>query len=226
MSGGSTAVVVSCACFGCMFVGYMLSYSERLNESARKGVSTLYVTLCLPAMVFRGVASIDLQSLDLMMMLLILLGKLVVVGACLIFGMVCHSSHGGSTRAFAHAALYAMAATHSFDVTLGVPLAGELFPSYVPYIFMNQSLQLVLINPLLLAAIELGSLRDGGGDGGTLRRVVLGVVTNPIVVMTFWGIMMARFAPGGMPPIVRALINQIADAGTTPCSLIAHPSVL
>ena len=55
-------------------------------------------------------------------------------------------------------------------------------------------MQLVLLNPLLLAAIELGSAATkgaksgGGGGGGTLGRVVSGVLTNPIVMMTVAGL--------------------------------------
>ena len=213
------AIVVSCACFGTMAIGYGVSKAGIMGDDTRKGVSHLYTKLAFPAMVFRGVAAIDVSSVEPTMLLLILAAKLIVIGACLAFGLVCHTPEHGLVGALAHAATYAMAATHSFDVTLGVPLAGELFPADIPYIYMNQSVQLVLLNPLLLAAIALGGAsakgagKGGGGGGGTLRRVVAGVLTNPIVKMTVAGLVAGRVWPGGLPAPLRALSKQLADAG-------------
>ena len=107
--------------------------------------------------------------------------------------------HGRAS--LSHAAMYAMAASHSFDVTLGIPLATELFPTLLPYVDANQvalslarphprprpvqaepspspphpthaprapspapnqSVQLVLVNPVLIGLKLIGS--SGGAN--------------------------------------------------------------
>ena len=100
-----------------------------------------------------------------------------------------------------------MAASHSFDVTLGVPLAKLLFPSDVAYVYLNQSVQLVLVNPILLILLETG------GKGGSTRAVLTGVLSNPLVVMTALGLMAGQAFPAGLPVAVAALAKQVAAAG-------------
>jgi predicted permease len=108
--------VVMAASFSTMVLGSRLSSS--LGPEARKGISYLYANLVFPAMVFRGVAALDLSGVDRNLLLTILLSKLAVATACLLFGLVALGSRG-----LPHAAAYAMAASHSFDVTMGVPIA-------------------------------------------------------------------------------------------------------
>lgn len=206
---GDEVVVITAACFSTMFLGLALHRAAVLGPEARKGVSALYAKLVFPTMVFRGVAAIKVESIDPSMVVVILVAKLVVAAACSVFAMpTLRHLHAGTT--IAHAAMYAMAATHSFDVTLGVPLAKELFPSYVPYIFLNQSVQLVLVNPLLLVLIELGT---SGAGAGLVQRTAAGLATNPLVVMTIAGLVAGQLWPSGMPPILAAATKQVADAG-------------
>jgi hypothetical protein len=119
--------VVMAASFSTMLIGARLSSS--LGPEARKVISYLYANLVFPAMVFRGVAAIDLSGVDSQLMLTILLSKLAVATACLLVGLVALGSRG-----LPHAAAYAMAASHSFDVTMGVPMAkvAPLAPPTLP----------------------------------------------------------------------------------------------
>ena len=61
-------------------------------------------------------------------LLVVFLSKALVAAVCVGFGRATLGTMHG--RAWlSHAAMYAMAASHSFDVTLGIPLATELFPT-------------------------------------------------------------------------------------------------
>ena len=203
--GVEEVVTVTATCFATMFLGFVLHRSGVLGAEARKGVSALYAKLVFPTMVARGVAAIKVETIDPSMVLVMLLAKLLVAAACVAFGSrTLRHIHGDA--ALAHAAMYAMAATHSFDVTLGVPLAKELFPAFVPYIFLNQSVQLVLVNPLLLVAAELAT---SGAGAGALRRTLLGVATNPLVVMTLAGLAAGQLYPAGLPPLLAAATKQV-----------------
>lgn len=70
-------------------------------------------------------------------LLVVLLSKALVAAVCIGFGRATlWPMHGRAS--LSHAAMYAMAASHSFDVTLGIPLTTELFPTLVAYVYANQ----------------------------------------------------------------------------------------
>ena len=77
---------------------------------------------------------------------MLLLSKGILSALVVLYGVVTLRPTLGNAS-LSHAAAFAMAASHSFDVTLGVPLAKELYPSAVAYVYLNQSIQLVAINP-------------------------------------------------------------------------------
>ena len=206
---GTALVLV--ACFGVIALGFILSRRAILGAEAKAGVSTLYAKLVFPTMVFRGVAAIDVAKLDLSVGLVMLCSKLIV--AAVAVGYVLAARRGADNgTSLSHAAALAMAATHSFDVTMGAPLAAVLFPEQTAYVFLNQSVQLVLVNPLMLLLMEMGS-GGGGASGGLLRRTLVGVATNPLVVMTLAGLAAGQAWPAGLPPALAALSKQVADAG-------------
>eukprot|EP00965_Chrysotila_dentata_P192795 6175377-Pleurochrysis_carterae.AAC.1 len=97
----------------------------------------LYARIVFPAMVFRGVAAIRPEKLDMSVVLVVLLGKLAVAGVCIVYSMLRLDRQEGSSK-LAHAAALAMAASHSFDVTLGVPIAKVAAAiTYVPHSMLS-----------------------------------------------------------------------------------------
>ena len=191
------------ACFGTMFIGVLVARNSLLSADARRGVSLLYAKLVFPAMVFRGVAAIDLGAVDPSILGVMLLSKWALALCGLAFGAL-------AGRGLAAGAMYAMAVSHSFDVSLGVPIARVLYPAELPYVYLNQSVQLVLVNPVLLVLMELGG---SGGGAGVWRRALASTATNPLVVMTALGLAAALALPAGLPPLVAATTKQVADAG-------------
>ena len=191
------------ACFGTMFIGVVVARNSLLSADARRGVSLLYAKLVFPAMVFRGVAAIDLGAVDPSILGVMLLSKWALALCGLAFGAL-------AGRGLAAGAMYAMAVSHSFDVSLGVPIARVLYPAELPYVYLTQSVQLVLVNPVLLVLMELGG---GSGGAGVWRRALASTATNPLVVMTALGLAAALTLPAGLPPLVAATTKQVADAG-------------
>ena len=84
-------------------------------------------------------------------LLVVFLSKALVAVVCVGFGRATLGTMHGRAS-LSHAAMYAMAASHSFDVTLGIPLATELFPTLVAYVYANQ------VAPALALALPRQSL--------------------------------------------------------------------
>jgi hypothetical protein len=213
-----TSLVLGAAA-GVMALGSVVTYQSMLSPEARKGIAITYSKIVFPTMVFKGIAAIDIHALDANMALIILLSKACVVIAMFTFGMLVFSKTK-SKSAYAHAAAFAMASTHSFDVGFGVPLATVLFPKMVQYVFLNQTIQLVFINPILIVCIELGLGVDEKGSS-TISAVRSGLVQtalNPVFFMTVFGVIASEYfrtesGAGELPPILNAICNQITSAG-------------
>lgn len=81
----SELLLLAFGCFGTMGVGWLVARSGLLSPEARKGAATLYAKLVFPCMVFRGVAAIRAESVDPWMVGTILIGKMSVALACIVF---------------------------------------------------------------------------------------------------------------------------------------------
>ena len=113
-------------------------------------------------MVFRGVAAIDLGAVDPSILGVMLLARALALCG-LAFGAL-----AGRARRRRHVRDGGVALP--FDVSLGVPIARVLYPAELPYVYLNQSVQLVLVNPVLLVLMELGGGSGGAGCGGARSR--------------------------------------------------------
>jgi len=218
MASATAAVLTSLASsFGVMLIGLYASRSGWLSEAQRKGIAALYAQLVFPMMVFKGVSAIDVTTIDAKVALVVLASKAVLATLVLLYGAVTLRPVLGPAW-ISHAAAFAMAASHSFDVTLGVPLAKELYPDAVAYVYLNQSLQLVVINPILLVLMDLGDAAGKGSTASTgqlLAKAMLATARNPLVVFTAAGMAASQLYPAGLPAVVGALAAQVSQAG--PC---------
>jgi predicted permease len=206
--------VCTCACT--ILLGLAVARLEVLSAPARKGISALYASVVFPLVVFRGVAALELSGVEPRALLLMLLAKLCVAACGVVLGRITLHTTLGSRAALAHGAAFAMAASHSFDVTFGVPLASLLYPRETPYIFLNQSVQLVLVNPILLAMMELQHPGEAAEALLTrTRRVIFKVARQPLVLMTALGLLASVYLEGGLVayPLFNAFTKQGADAG-------------
>jgi len=203
------------AFFGTMAIGFMAARSGMLTSAARKGISAIYVKVVYPTMVFRGIATVHLEEIDVSILFIVLIAKFCVVATCVSFGKLTLLPSKGN-QSLAHAAVYAMSSSHSFDIAWGTPIATLVFPLFVPYIYLNQTVQLVLVNPVLLILIEVG-VSSGGNNRSILARasrvMIDGVLLNPLVIGTVAGLVVGRIYPDEQPMLLRSLVKQGADAG-------------
>lgn len=218
-SPAAAAVLTSIASsFGVMLIGCYAARSGWLGVDQRKGIAMLYSQLVFPTMVFKGVAAIDVAAIDWSVALVVLASKAALALIVLTYGLLTLRASHGRGAALSNAAAFAMAASHSFDVTLGVPLAKELYKAQVPYVYLNQSIQLVAVNPILLMLMDFGDAAAKGSSASTLtvvRKALLSTAKNPLVVLTAAGILASQLSPGGLPPVTNALATQVSAAG--PC---------
>lgn len=172
-----------------------------------------------------GVATTNWASVDPRVAVAMLISKAATATSALLYGIaMLRGTHGSVMTCLGHAAVFAMAASHSLDVALGVPICRELYPSALPYVYLNQTLQLIFINPLFIAFIELSRSSSAGSHGVSnigpmVRSALWSTVTTPLVICTAAGLLAGRVFPSGLPAYVLSSTKLVADAGGCECLL-------
>lgn len=144
-------------------------------------------------------ASLDFGSVDMALVAAIYLAKAIIFVLAAGFGAL--SSHRPHRR-LGKAGIFAIFATQSNNIAFGYPLIAAMRPEMVPYIFLAAPGQQVVLNPLGFALMEAGHAMHGPdrvrGDL-SLRSIAVKItrklVTNPVVVMTFLGLLWGRLVP-------------------------------
>jgi predicted permease len=112
--------------------------------------------VALPALIFRSLAQLNLQTVNLQIVGAALLGKLVVALASCVVGYLSRdaSAYGD---AWSRAGAIALYATNSDDIGLGVPFFVALFPpAHAQMLFILAAAQALLIAPLCFVLLDVG----------------------------------------------------------------------
>jgi predicted permease len=217
--GGDTLSILANTLAVIFFViglGYFSSLSGFVPRTANKGIGPLVGKVCLPLLIFRNVAKLDLSSVEFG-----------IVGCCFlvkVISFLCAVVVAWATRTTGADAkpgdlpsqfgIYTIFCTGSNDLAMGLAIIQSLYPaSTTPGIdlgaltFVVVAMQVSIFNPIHFALLELGkSLRDihdkrhkdGEGeadaDAKPVRRcdiaktVALNLLRSPILIATFLGL--------------------------------------
>lgn len=111
-----------------------------------------------------------------------------------------------------------------------------LYPSSVPYVYLNQSVQLLLVNPILLLLMATVTSPETVASGTATRSraaassasgsrggVLLSALTSPLVVGTMLGLLAGQAMPHGLPPPLTALCKQVRERERDYTALMSPP---
>ena len=112
------------------------------------------------------------------------------------------------------AGLFAIFTTQSNDFALGYPILKSIYddrPEVCKFIYLLAPVNLVFLNPIGLACMEINQQvntpRDQNSQPATagnskktmVLRIIRGIVTNPIIVMSILGMLVGTFVVKGGP---------------------------
>lgn len=211
-------------CFVIVTLGYVSGRSRLVPQSETKGLQMTVSYFFLPALVFRSLATIDLYMVNLKFLASIFIGKMIIFVSTGLLTWLLKRENRAS-----FAGLFAIFCSQSNDFALGYPLVSYLYekdhPEFSHYLYLIAPIQLMILNPIGFILMEYGRISNDQRPvqcqprpSSHLRRTMMGVLKNPIIVMTAAGIA-ANFAFQRKLPLVIATIVEPLGAGFTACAL-------
>ena len=186
--------------FSVIAIGYVAALSGFVSADAARGIGQLVGKIALPCLLFRAVATTDLSSVNLLVVIAVVISKYLCLFTAATVGYL---KNKGKKEAISIAGSYAMFVTNSNDLAIGIPLAQALYPMEdnpegpnVSYIYVFAVFQIVLVAPTVFGMLELGNLQmqdDGGkgqakNQGSVVGNVLRSLVRNPLIICAFLGL--------------------------------------
>ncbi|MGD9879679.1 MAG: AEC family transporter [Reyranella sp.] len=204
--------------FGTVAVGWALARSRLLTIEGLRGLTNVTFYALFPALLFRSMANVRLETLELNIQLvffgasLLLFFLLIPLGR--LFGM-----------RFGERAVFALAGTFSNGVGIGIPfISYALGEAGLVPLLMIISLNSLVMLTLASFLLEIGV--QGGMRGRLLARLGGAMVTmlkHPIIPSIFAGLAWAELTslvPGLATPVVIDRVLQALALAAPPCGLI------
>ncbi len=188
-------------------IGFVAARTDVLGERAESVLGRFAFYLAMPAVLFTTLVDSEPGALANLGVLAFVIGTF-VVGT---IGLLLHWKV--FRRSLPDQALGAMAGAYVNSGNLGIPVAVGVLgdSSFMVAVLLFQP---VIVMPMVLAAVEVGS----GRRGGMLRTLVTLPVRNPIILASLLGVVVG--ATGWRPPeLVLEPLKALGSAGV-PTALV------
>ena len=197
-------------------IGFIAGRARWVRPEAVKDLSNLVFLVLTPSLLFRTMASVQVQQLDFRPV------GVYFVAAGLIFASVL-ASQGLNRRA----AVLALAATFSNTLMIGVPLVGLAYgEAGLVMLFTLVSVHALVLLTLSTAVLELAVAREAGGGQGqrpgqlltTVVQAARNTVLHPVPLPILAGLLFAQTG-WALPGVVDKPLQLLGNA-FTPLALV------
>ena len=151
--------------------GYILKRSGVLPKEAPAGMGFFVGNISLPCLLFRAIATLDLSTLDGAIIGSIAAAKVCVLVVAVALGFALSKRAEPNGIAFTRSGLFALAATMSDDIALGLPLLGALFPDMANMLYVLSAMQCLVFNTVAFVLLGLGRARAAETDASETMRL-------------------------------------------------------
>jgi malonate transporter and related proteins len=204
--------------FGMVLVGWALGRTRLLTAEGLRGLTNVTFYALFPALLFRSMAKVRLEALDLEILLAFFGAGLLLFFLMVPLGRLLGMRPGDRT-------VFALAGTFSNGVGIGIPFVSYAFgeAGLVPLLMIIalNSLILLTLSSFLLEIAARGGVR--GRLLGKLGSAALMMLKHPVIPSIFAGLIwseLTAFVPGLATPIVIDRVLQALATAAPPCGLI------
>ena len=201
-------------CFGIILLGFLAGKFSFISDVEAKGLGTFVGTFSLPALIFVSLCQLDFHSVNWIFLASITLAKSIIFFLVLLVGLFIHRPLDLSRPA-----LYAIFCTQSNDFALGFPVLnaiyGQSHPEYPQYLYLLAPVSLAFLNPIGFVLMEIGKMGESSAQMSRTKiatKVVVGIVKNPILMMTLLGIVGNLVFHSQMPSIIHNFMHTLGSA--------------
>ena len=217
-------------------LGYVAGLTQWVPRTAPKGFGPLLGRVCLPMLLFRSVARLNLGSVDFGIIGIVALVKLIVFGLGCVVAKMSHPKEGGTPGLkWTRMGIFGLFVTMSNDLAVGLAIIQSVYPaSAYPenlsgYLFVIVGVQCLVFTPMGFTMLETGKALDTADKAGLkvdsagVAKSVLGALSrNPIVMSVIIGFVYNRIWPPtpeqlllpeqNIPKLVDAIIKLLGSA--------------
>ncbi|XP_043238091.1 integral membrane protein GPR155-like isoform X2 [Amphibalanus amphitrite] len=202
-------------CFAVILCGYLAGRMGLIRPDEISGLNKFVGNFVLPALIFLSLANLNFGDVNWGFLVILYGAKaLVFVLVVLVTAVASYPTNVG------RAGLYGIFCTQSNDFALGYPLVQALYakthPDYASYLYLAAPSSLMLLNPIGFLLLELQRARSAAKVSSswfeTGQRVLTGIGTNPVVFMTFLGIVANGVFDHCLPNILEGILKVLGQA--------------
>ncbi|XP_021950434.1 integral membrane protein GPR155 isoform X2 [Folsomia candida] len=222
-------------CFSVILLGFIAGKAGVISQSETKGFNSFIGKFSLPSLIFLSLAQLDLKSVNWWFLLAILLAKTLVF-----FSVMLISSLVNRGTKLDKAGIFAIFCTQSNDFALGYPIIAALYgkthPEYAGYLYLAAPVNLLLLNPIAFILMEVSKQKEverlqiesDGAKGlqyerpkyQIVKRVILNLCCNPVIIMTALGILGNLIFKHCVPAILEGILKVLGSAFSA-CALFS-----
>jgi len=192
-----------------MLLGWGTGYFKIIGNSEARGLNIFVGKYSLPSLIFISLATFDFSKINIAFLLGIFSAKVMVFTFIILVEIAL-------TRDFSKAAVYAIFCTQTNDFGMGLPLLDAVFGKnhvYVSYLYLAAPISLLVLNPIGFIMLEASKKTEGKKSiFRSLLLVVKGLAVNPIVSMTFMGVVANLVFQGHPPEVLKILLDKLGAA--------------
>ncbi|CAN5900035.1 AEC family transporter [soil metagenome] len=203
--------------FGTVAVGWVLGNTRLLTPEGLRGLTNVAFYALFPALLFRSMAKVRLEALELNIIAVFFGTALLLYGLAMLLGRALGMRFGDRT-------VFALSSTFSNGVGIGIPFISYAFgeAGLVPL------LMIISVNSLILLTLSSFLLEIGSGGGGGSRLIgklggaALMMLKHPVIPSIFAGLAWAELTslmPGLAVPGVLDKTLQALALAAAPCGL-------
>jgi hypothetical protein len=202
--------------FGTVLVGWAIGRTRLLTAEGLRGLTNVTFYALFPALLFRSMAKVRLEALDLEILLVFFGAGLLLFFLMLPLGCLLGMRPADRT-------VFSLSGTFSNGVGIGIPFVSYAFgeAGLVPLLMIIALNSLIL---LTLSSFLLEVAAQGGARGRLLAKLgsaVLRMLKHPIIPSIFAGLAwseLTAFVPGLATPIVIDRVLQAPAAAALPAA--------
>ncbi|XP_031562631.1 integral membrane protein GPR155-like [Actinia tenebrosa] len=200
-------------CFAIILLGYVSGRFGFISTAQGKGIGNFVSHFALPALLFKSMVELDFLKVNWKFLAAILIAKGIVFIIVVVLTLIL-----GKPQKYGRAGIFAIFCTQSNDFALGFPLLKALYrdsmPDFLSYIYLLAPISVVLLNPIGFIFLEFNKHSDHLNlkKGHVAIATIKGVILNPIVFMTFIGIIANFILRQKVPVIINGFLDVLSSS--------------
>jgi len=193
-----------------VLIGWLLAVSGLVDRSAAKPLTTIFMYVCVPALIVKLLANEELDQLFEWRV-----GVAISLSYLLLWALVFAIQRFALRRDAATSAFAALTGSVMNAVVLGLPVLLTLFGHRaVTPVLIAVAAYLVVITPLTLTVAGSPSGESSSGPFRTVARGLMQAARNPMVIATVVGLVISASGVT-LPPIVLKILETLGNAAAT-----------